>query len=73
MWQICAGKPYIIVRPDRFVFTMCSTAAELEMAAKQLEGMFSGMAFIVCEYSQPSLAQRSRMPFLIKFSFCHES
>lgn len=41
MWQICAGKPYIIVRPDRFVFAMCSTAAELEMAAKQLEEMFS--------------------------------
>lgn len=40
MWQICAGKPYIIVRPDRFAFAMCSTVAELEMAAKQLE-MFS--------------------------------
>lgn len=41
MWQNCTGRPYIILRPDRFVFAMCSTAGELEMAAKELEEMFS--------------------------------
>ncbi|KJK61003.1 mhpA [Aspergillus parasiticus SU-1] len=41
MWRSMSGKRYIILRPDRFVFAACNTTAELNMAAKELEKMFS--------------------------------
>ncbi|KAE8143797.1 hypothetical protein BDV38DRAFT_289648 [Aspergillus pseudotamarii] len=41
MWQSVSGTRYIILRPDRFVFAACNTTAELDLAAKQLEKMFS--------------------------------
>ena len=41
MWETMAGKIYILLRPDRFVFAACSTKAELEQAAHRLVEMFS--------------------------------
>ncbi|GKZ25812.1 hypothetical protein AbraIFM66951_000787 [Aspergillus brasiliensis] len=40
MWQSMAGKRYVILRSDRFVFAACKTAAELVVAARRLEEMF---------------------------------
>ncbi|KAL3441651.1 hypothetical protein BJX65DRAFT_313651 [Aspergillus insuetus] len=35
------GKRYVILRPDRFVFAACESVAELGVAARRLEEMFS--------------------------------
>jgi hypothetical protein len=35
------GK-YIIVRPDRIIFAACMDIGELEIAMRELEGMFYG-------------------------------
>ncbi|KAJ5974815.1 monooxygenase [Penicillium waksmanii] len=41
MWQSMSGKRYVILRPDRFVFAACKTVADLGVAARRLEAMFS--------------------------------
>lgn len=41
MWHSMSGKRYVILRPDRFVFAACNTAAELSATACRLEEMFS--------------------------------
>lgn len=41
MWKTMAGKIYILLRPDRFVFAACSTKSELEQVAHRLVEMFS--------------------------------
>ena len=41
MWKTMAGKLYILLRPDRFVFAACSTKADLEQAARRLVEVFS--------------------------------
>ena len=40
MWTGVNNKPYVIVRPDRFVFAACESRRELEMAASRLNYLF---------------------------------
>lgn len=40
LWQMFRSKRYLIVRPERFVFAVCASRAELEQAARELVDMF---------------------------------
>lgn len=45
MWQSVAGKRFVILRPDRFVFAACNTGAELKQAISRLAALFpSGLS-----------------------------
>jgi hypothetical protein len=41
MWESMAGKQFVIMRPDRFVFAACDTVAELDGAVKEVERIFA--------------------------------
>ncbi|KAL3483027.1 hypothetical protein BJX62DRAFT_249975 [Aspergillus germanicus] len=40
MWESMAGRRFVIVRPDRFVFAACDTVAELDGVVREVERMF---------------------------------
>ncbi|KAL3442483.1 hypothetical protein BJX65DRAFT_298994 [Aspergillus insuetus] len=40
MWESMAGKRFVIVRPDRFVFAACDTVADLDVVVKEVERIF---------------------------------
>jgi hypothetical protein len=40
MWESMAGKQFVVMRPDRFVFAACDTVAELDVAVRNVERMF---------------------------------
>jgi hypothetical protein len=41
MWESMAGKRFVIMRPDRFVYAACDTVADLDVMVKELERMFA--------------------------------
>lgn len=47
--QETRGKPFLLVRPDRFIFAACATVQELKEALKMIEPILSG------EEQSPSL------------------
>ena len=42
LWKEAGGKPFLILRPDRFVFAACKDAAELGVAAGELVRLLKG-------------------------------
>lgn len=40
MWKSVNRKRYVVLRPDRFVFAVCNTKAELGKAATRLDQLF---------------------------------
>lgn len=42
LWKEARGKPFLILRPDRFVFAACKDAAELGVAAGELVRLLKG-------------------------------
>lgn len=40
MWKSVYRKRYVVLRPDRFLFTACNTEAELVKAAAWLTQLF---------------------------------
>lgn len=42
LWKEAGGKPFLILRPDRFVFAACKDAAELGVAAGELVRLVKG-------------------------------
>ena len=42
LWKDAGGKPFIVLRPDRFVFAACKDAVELGVAARELVRLLKG-------------------------------
>ena len=42
LWKDAGGKPFIVLRPDRFVFAACKDGVELGVAARELVRLLKG-------------------------------
>ncbi|KAI4121175.1 MAG: hypothetical protein LQ338_006523 [Usnochroma carphineum] len=42
LWKEADGKPFLVLRPDRFVFAACKDAAEVGTAARELVRLLNG-------------------------------
>lgn len=44
LWKEAKGKPFLVLRPDRFVFAACEDAAEVRFAARKLVRLLKGLS-----------------------------